>query len=202
MGPDEIPPLHHAEPEPLVHGFRGTSGSGSGWEPAGLDELHQLRALVDEAAAVEGDVARALERLTAGAPTGQIVTWAWVTDPKRREVLLVDHAWFGHWEPPGGRVQPGETALEAVTRELVEETGITTAVPEPAAALVDVVRNVDPDGAVVDTFGVAYAFTVDRAVPLVPEPGQPVAWWPLSAPPTPKAEHHWARLVRHLTAER
>jgi len=76
MGTDEIPPMPHA---------------GRSWEPADLDELHRLRALVDEAAAVEGDVAGALDRLAAGRPTGQIVTWAWVTDPARRDALLVDH---------------------------------------------------------------------------------------------------------------
>jgi hypothetical protein len=39
MGTDEIPPVHHA---------------GRSWEPARLDELHRLRALVGEAAAADG----------------------------------------------------------------------------------------------------------------------------------------------------
>lgn len=30
----------------------------------------------------------------------------------------------GHWEPPGGVLEPGETVLEAAVREVEEETGL------------------------------------------------------------------------------
>lgn len=40
-------------------------------------------------------------------------------------VLLVRRADSGNWEPPGGRVDPGETAVDAVRREVLEESGVT-----------------------------------------------------------------------------
>jgi ADP-ribose pyrophosphatase YjhB (NUDIX family) len=63
------------------------------------------------------------------------------------QVLLVqrgkalDH---GLWGVPGGHVDPGETALRAAERELLEETGIT-ATAQRYLTNVDVIRH-GPDG--------------------------------------------------------
>ncbi len=42
-------------------------------------------------------------------------------------VLLIRRArqpWLGRWSLPGGRLEPGETAPQAATRELIEEVGL------------------------------------------------------------------------------
>ncbi|MDT5025846.1 MAG: 8-oxo-dGTP diphosphatase [Micromonosporaceae bacterium] len=52
------------------------------------------------------------------------------------------HVEPGRWTPPGGRLEPGEDALTAAHRELLEETGLTT-VLEPRR----VVDHIDADGA-------------------------------------------------------
>lgn len=45
----------------------------------------------------------------------------------------------GLWGYPGGHVEPGETALQAAVRELLEETGIIAA-PRTYVGNVDVIR--------------------------------------------------------------
>ena len=44
------------------------------------------------------------------------------------------HALAGRWELPGGKVEPGESELEALVRECREELGVTVEVGDRAAA--------------------------------------------------------------------
>ncbi|MFP5321419.1 MAG: NUDIX domain-containing protein [Acidimicrobiia bacterium] len=94
---------------------------------------------------------------------------AWVIDPERSSALLVRHPRFRRWLPPGGRVEAGESTVDAAARELREETGIV-ARPVGGPALVDVVDSPLADGTPASTFGVTYWFVVERTSPCGPKP--------------------------------
>ena len=64
---------------------------------------------------------------------------------RRDEVLLVQRGKApkkGQWSIPGGKQRLGETVIEAVHRELLEETGVKI----EQTALLDVVDVIVPDG--------------------------------------------------------
>jgi 8-oxo-dGTP pyrophosphatase MutT (NUDIX family) len=53
-------------------------------------------------------------------------------------LALVDHPRLGEWMPPGGHVEPDESAAEAAVREVLEETGLVVRlVPGPAVPVPD-----------------------------------------------------------------
>ena len=56
----------------------------------------------------------------------------------RGRALLVRRRDNGHWEPPGGVLEAGETIPDALRREVLEETGIKIALP---AVLTGVYKN-------------------------------------------------------------
>src|SRR3954447_3798221 len=52
--------------------------------------------------------------------------------------LLIKRRDNGHWEPPGGVLEPAETIPDGLQREVLEETGIKIALP---ATLTGVYKN-------------------------------------------------------------
>ncbi|MBV7700676.1 NUDIX domain-containing protein [Streptomyces sp. TRM70350] len=57
--------------------------------------------------------------LPGGAPMPMALTALWHRD----EVVMVYDRFRGHWELPGGLLEPGESPRQAAVRELAEESG-------------------------------------------------------------------------------
>src|SRR3954451_17003499 len=65
------------------------------------------------------------------------------------EVLLVRRIDDGYWELPGGRLEVGESAAQAVIREVAEESGVSIALTGISGVYSDPTHVLlDPDGAV------------------------------------------------------
>lgn len=73
---------------------------------------------------------------TAARPHSVSVAGVIVDDHDR--ALLIKRRDNGHWEPPGGVVEAGETLPDALQREVLEETGLKIALP---ATLTGVYKN-------------------------------------------------------------
>src|SRR3954471_1957723 len=80
--------------------------------------------------------------------------------------LLVRRCDSGTWEMPGGRVDVGETAVDAAVRETAEEAGVQVLITGIAGLFTDaghVVRS--PDGEVRQQFAVLFRARATGGVP-------------------------------------
>jgi 8-oxo-dGTP diphosphatase len=99
----------------------------------------------------------------------------------------------GHWEFPGGKVQPHETHAEALRRELFEELDIVAEVGE----LVHTVRHQYPETTVELFF-----YRCDFKGEPKPMMGQDMQWAPrerLSSLPFPEADRELLARLVHST---
>jgi mutator protein MutT len=64
------------------------------------------------------------------------------------EVLVVRRIDDGYWELPGGRIDVGESAAQAVIREVAEESGVTIALTGSGVYSDPTHVLLDPDGSV------------------------------------------------------
>jgi ADP-ribose pyrophosphatase YjhB (NUDIX family) len=170
------------------------------WLPGLVDD--GLATAVEAVRAWHGAPPHVLAALLRGEPgePAQLAAIAWVFDPPRRHLLLVDHRTFG-WSCPGGHVEEGERPADAARRELAEETGLI--VPPDDGDPVSVsyaAAPADAGGPVHHHWLLGYVFTAAPGTPLVRERDE-VAWHAVTALPRPHPADLSA-LLPHVLAAR
>jgi G:T/U-mismatch repair DNA glycosylase/ADP-ribose pyrophosphatase YjhB (NUDIX family) len=132
---------------------------------------------------------------------------AFVVDVQGRLLLVRFRNRFGDvwWATPGGGIDPGETAADAVRRELREEAGLEVADPGPVVHVRDITFSWD--GRLVHMAEEMFLVRVETHDPtptidLAAENVVDVRWWTpeeLAAPPERLAPLDLPELVRSLT---
>jgi ADP-ribose pyrophosphatase YjhB (NUDIX family) len=118
-------------------------------------------------------------------PPVHLTASAVVVTPDGSRVLLLRHPRFGRWGPLGGHVEGAETLLDAVRREVAEESGLAgVRVLDPALGVTqDLVTCGRAEGATHRDH--LFAVVADPEHPLAAEPGSALAWFAVGALPEP-----------------
>ncbi|MGZ4634715.1 MAG: NUDIX hydrolase [Oryzihumus sp.] len=125
------------------------------------------------------DVFRRAEPRT---PPQHLVSYFLLVDPSGPQVLLADHRKSGLWLPAGGHVEPGESPVDTVRREVVEELGIAATFPAwlgEKAFFLTVTETVgEPSARHVDV-SLWFVLQGARRQALAPDPREfrAVRWW-------------------------
>lgn len=76
-----------------------------------------------------------LRSLREWAIDGSGITAAGRVQDSDGQIALVKNSWSDGWILPGGGVEPDENSIEAVRREIREETGLTATIHDPLVVL-------------------------------------------------------------------
>lgn len=116
------------------------------------------------------------------APTKHLVSYFLLIDAEEQAFLLGDHRKSGLWLPSGGHVEPGESPVETVRRECVEELGVDAIFQElagerPVLITVTQTRSSRPDQHT--DVSLWFVLARSRKDPLQPDPREyrSVRWW-------------------------
>ena len=108
------------------------------------------------------------------------------------EVLLQRRTDTGNWSLPAGGVEIGETALEALQREVFEETNLNVLHAEPMALYSGLEQQFEyPNGDQIQGFAVAFIIHQWNGSPRADgEEGVEVSFWPLKKLPESLEKRH------------
>jgi 8-oxo-dGTP diphosphatase len=115
------------------------------------------------------------------------------------DVLLVRRAkepYLGHWDCPGGFIDPDEHPEDAVRRELLEELGLRVDVTRFVGIFMD--RYGEEDGE--STLNVYYEVAIRGGVIAPASDVSEAAWFPLDRLPEPIAFENSRQALRALQA--
>ncbi|MFE4869499.1 NUDIX domain-containing protein [Streptomyces sp. NPDC056682] len=132
----------------------------------------------------------------------------WIRDTARGVLLLQVPARIGEhgafWQPVTGGIEPGETPLEAVLRELHEETGLRATEHEPQEVARDIKAEIPPDLIVSKTLYTVTTHNLD--VVTNPDEHQAHQWLPAAevsdALLWDSNRETWALVQKHLAMGR
>lgn len=111
---------------------------------------------------------------------------------EKKEVLLQQRTDMLHWCLPSGGVELGETALDALCREIFEETSLTVVEAEPMALYSGPEQQFEyPNGDQIQGFAVAFIIRKWTGIPCADgEEGSEVRFWSLDCLPENLVKRH------------
>jgi 8-oxo-dGTP diphosphatase len=117
-------------------------------------------------------------------PEQHLVSYFLLVDRLGPHVLLVDHVKAGKWLPTGGHVEPGESAVDTVRREVREELGIDAVFSSwigERPLLLSVTETVGSEDERHTDVSLWFVLEGNRHQSLSPDAGEfrEARWWPL-----------------------